>query len=106
MLVAVSSGDDSSSNGSAPDDPFGPPKEPLLVHCIECGREYESSRIWYDTASAGAGRGGFWRCATPGCGGAGYGFDIFPADGSPGGIDGGWFDDDGNPCDPPWLSGE
>lgn len=85
-------------------DCHAPPKEPLLVHCIECGQEYESSRIWFDTTSATADLDGIWRCATPNCGGIGYGFDIFPADGSPGGLDGGWFDDDGNPCDPPWLS--
>lgn len=75
-----------------------------MVHCIHCGQEYLSSEIWFDPAPSATTAGGFWRCGTPGCDGLGYGFDIFPADGSDGGLDGGWFDDDGNPCDPPWLA--
>ncbi len=54
----------------AAEDPFSPPEEPVQVQCLHCGLEYSSSEIvWRD---------GFWRCPTPGCGGAGFTFDIFP----------------------------
>lgn len=82
-----------------------------MVHCIECGREYMSTEIFFKPLPP-ASRGsssleGVWSCPTPKCGGIGFCFDIYPADGStPEGVDGGWFDDDGNPSLPPWLCGE
>jgi hypothetical protein len=87
------------------DDPMAPPAEPVLVHGAHCNQEYMSSEIRYESR----GEGGFWVCRTPGCSGAGFGFDIFPIDGAiegPGGFMGGWFDDDGNRVPPPWLRGE
>lgn len=113
---------DSTDPGQAPgaDDPFAPPAEPVLAHCQHCGQEYMTSEIRYerrgdrgDGARGGDGEAGeergFWVCPTPGCAGAGFGFDIFPIDGEiegPGGFVGGWFDDDGNRVPPPWLRGE
>jgi hypothetical protein len=53
-----------------PDDPFGPPDSPREVLCIHCWKRYGSEAIRWDGVS------GVWSCATPGCGGVGYGFDI------------------------------
>lgn len=54
------------------DDPFRPPDVPVQVRCLHCGQVYSSDRIeWRD---------GFWSCPIPGCGGAGFGFDIHPVD--------------------------
>lgn len=93
------------------DDPFAPPAEPVLAHCQHCGQEYMTSEIRHERRGDGGAGGerGFWVCPTPGCSGAGFGFDIFPIDGAiegPGGFVGGWFDDDGNRVPPPWLRGE
>lgn len=86
---------------------MAPPSEPLLVHCIECDQEYMSTEIWFrNAATPDDPLDGIWCCPTKGCGGIGYGFGIYPADGSDGGLDGGWFDDDGNTCEPPWMSEE
>jgi hypothetical protein len=61
-------------------DCFRPPDVPVEVHCIHCGREYDSYLIWWDEEIVDGERSGFWRCPTPGCGGAGFGFDIWPTD--------------------------
>jgi len=61
-------------------DCFRPPDVPIEVHCIHCGREYDSYLIWWDEEIVDGKRDGFWRCPTPGCGGAGFGFDIWPTD--------------------------
>lgn len=61
-------------------DCFRPPDVPVEVHCIHCGREYDSYLIWWDEEIVDGERDGFWRCPTPGCGGAGFGFDIWPTD--------------------------
>jgi len=53
-------------------DPFGPPSPPRLVRCLHCDQTYMSSLMQW--------RDGCWSCGTPGCGGAGYHFDIFDAD--------------------------
>lgn len=61
-------------------DPFRPPDIPVEVHCLHCDQEYESYLIWWDESTGDEQVRGFWRCPTPGCGGAGFGFDIFPTD--------------------------
>ncbi len=62
------------------DDPFGPPEQPTQVHCLHCDRDYMSDLIqWCEDVVDGQ-VSGFWRCPTPGCDGAGFGFDIFPTD--------------------------
>lgn len=61
-------------------DCFRPPAIPTEVHCLHCGGEYESYLIeWREEVRDGR-RMGFWRCPTPGCGGAGFGFDLLPTD--------------------------
>ena len=60
----------------AMEDCFKPPKDPCQVECIHCGNVYSSSEIvWVES-----GDGGFWRCPIEDCGGAGFGFDIYPTD--------------------------
>ena len=62
-------------------DPFHPPTIPTLVGCLHCGEEYDSYKIEWRVSTDGDGkRHGFWCCPTPGCGGCGFGFDIFPVD--------------------------
>ncbi len=61
-------------------DPFHPPKTPVEVHCLHCGREYESYLIYWEERETKDGMRGFWCCPTPGCDGLGFGFDIFPTD--------------------------
>jgi len=62
-------------------DPFGAPAISTVVHCIHCGEEYDSYRIeWRVERDAGGQERGFWCCPMPGCGGMGFGFDIFPVD--------------------------
>lgn len=60
----------------AREDPFRPPAEPCRVRCLHCGQEYSSSEIVWRRS----GDRGFWRCPVEDCGGAGFGFDIFPVD--------------------------
>jgi hypothetical protein len=69
-------------------DCFKPPDQPILVHCIHCGEEYDSWRIvWvpFTAKEMADGHGspdftGMWCCPMAGCGGTGFKFDIFPAD--------------------------
>lgn len=62
-------------------DPFRPPPVSTLVHCLHCGQEYDSYRIEWRVSTDNTGRPhGFWCCPVPGCGGAGFGCDIFPVD--------------------------
>jgi hypothetical protein len=62
-------------------DPFGPPAISTLVHCLHCGEEYDSYRIeWRVETRTDGSQQGFWCCPTKGCGGIGFGFDIFPID--------------------------
>jgi len=62
-------------------DPFRPPAIPTLVGCLHCQEEYDSYKIeWRVSIDADGKRHGFWCCPTPGCGGCGFGFDIFPVD--------------------------
>jgi hypothetical protein len=62
-------------------DPFKPPAIPTEVCCLHCGREYESYLIeWRVKRCHDGQRHGFWCCPTPGCDGAGFGFDLFPTD--------------------------
>ncbi len=70
-----------SSGPPGPDtDPFKPPKLNTVVACLHCNEEYDSFKIhWVEDASWGVG-GGYWACATPGCDGKGFCFDIFPTD--------------------------
>jgi hypothetical protein len=63
-----------------PDDCFAPPEESIEVSCLHCGQVYQSDMIrWADEVIDGR-KMGFWRCPTPDCDGAGFGFDIFPTD--------------------------
>lgn len=65
----------------AQSDCFKPPAVPTLVHCIHCHNEYDSYQIEWRIDVDQAGRThGFWCCPMPGCGGKGFGFDIFPVD--------------------------
>jgi hypothetical protein len=62
-------------------DPFRPPAIPTEVGCLHCGQEYDSYLIEWRVETDDAGNQmGFWCCPTPGCGGRGFGFDIFPTD--------------------------
>jgi hypothetical protein len=68
------------------DDCFHPPSIPTEVYCLHCQCTYESYLIeWRESVGGDGAMRGFWRCPTPGCGGAGFGFDIHPVD--PGYID-------------------
>lgn len=61
---------------SAQSDCFGPPKKPVAVMCIHCGKEYASDQmIWGRKKGVGA-RWAMWWCATPECYGAGFGVDV------------------------------
>jgi len=92
-------------------DPFKPPAIPTEVCCLHCGREYESYLIEWRVKRCDDGFvRGFWCCPTPGCDGAGFGFDLFPTDpdyigedGEPMGLfleeDEAW-DEEGEGCDP------
>jgi hypothetical protein len=62
------------------DDPFRPPDIPTEVHCLHCDEEYESYLIrWVPHRDADPTEG-FWCCATQGCDGKGFCFDIWPTD--------------------------
>jgi hypothetical protein len=62
-------------------DPFGPPALSTLVACLHCGQDYDSYRIeWRIETDADGKLHGFWCCPIAGCGGMGFGFDIFPVD--------------------------
>ncbi len=62
-------------------DPFGLPAIPTLVGCLHCQQEYDSYLIEWRVKPGRDGRPhGFWCCPTPGCGGVGFGCDIFPTD--------------------------
>jgi hypothetical protein len=76
-------------------DPFHPPAIPIEVGCLHCGQTYESYLIEWriETCSDGS-QHGFWCCPTPGCGGRGFGCDIFPTDPD-------WVDEEGNKI---WFS--
>ncbi|MBV8780232.1 MAG: hypothetical protein JO353_02435 [Phycisphaerae bacterium] len=66
---------------AAKEDCFGPPAEPCLCFCLHCQREVMSDQMWFQPALKKNGKvDGFWMCPTPNCGGAGFGFDIFPVD--------------------------
>jgi hypothetical protein len=78
-------------------DPFYPPAIPTLVFCLHCRQEYESYRIeWRIHTDADGKQHGFWCCPIEGCGGVGFGCDIFPVDKDYQDERGGWcWDDDG-----------
>lgn len=61
-------------------DSFHPPAIPIEVCCLHCGKEYESYLIYWKKFKGESGTPGFWCCPIPGCGGMGFGFDIFPTD--------------------------
>ncbi len=76
-------------------DPFRPPEIPTLVGCLHCGEEYDSYLIEWRILKAHDGKmSGFWCCPTPGCGGLGFGCDIFPVDPDFRDERGGWVYDD------------
>jgi hypothetical protein len=63
------------------EDGLHPPAIPTEVFCLHCRQTYESYLIeWRVTTNDRGERHGFWCCPTPGCGGAGFGCDIFPTD--------------------------
>lgn len=68
--------------------PFGPPKEPVEVQCVECGGIYMSDRIELrpDTILGGSA----WCCPMTGCNAAGFGFDLLPTDPNYRDENGGW----------------
>ncbi|MEX0885318.1 MAG: hypothetical protein WD009_02660 [Phycisphaeraceae bacterium] len=77
-------------------DPFRPPDIPTEVFCLHCRQEYESYLMeWREEAFEGR-LDGAWCCATEGCSGRGFGFDIFPTDPDYRGPDGQpmWEDDE------------
>ncbi|MEX2218579.1 MAG: hypothetical protein WD749_07430 [Phycisphaerales bacterium] len=90
-------------------DPFRPPKASCRVFCMHCQEKYDSYRIeWREFQSKDGTREGFWCCPTPGCGGKGFLFDIYPTDPNwedeeNRGMSGGWYDDDGNPAAAPFA---
>lgn len=68
-------------------DRMKPPQQPILVHCLHCGEEYDSWRmIWVPftekelAEDRKSGLKGFWCCPIEGCGGAGFTVDIWPVD--------------------------
>jgi hypothetical protein len=76
-------------------DPFRPPEIPTEVSCLHCGKVYESYLIeWRVEAGPDGAQHGFWCCPTPGCSGAGFGFDILPTDHEYQDERGGWVHDD------------
>jgi hypothetical protein len=76
-------------------DPFGPPEVSVEVECLHCGQRYESYLIeWRIATDADGKQHGFWCCPTPGCGGMGFGFDIFPTDPNYCDERGGWISND------------
>jgi hypothetical protein len=90
-------------------DPFRPPKANCRVYCMHCEEKYDSYRIvWREFEREGDTKEGFWCCPIEGCDGKGFLFDIHPTDPNweddeDRGMSGGWFDDDGNPMDPPFA---
>ncbi len=78
-------------------DCFRPPAIPTAVGCLHCGEVYESYQIeWRVSQDADGKPHGFWCCPTEGCGGCGFGFDIFAVDPEYQYENGGWvwFDDE------------
>jgi hypothetical protein len=76
-------------------DPFHPPEIPTEVSCLHCGKVYESYLIeWRVETCPDGTQHGFWCCPTPGCSGAGFGFDILPTDHEYQDELGGWIQDD------------
>lgn len=67
--------------------PFAPPEIPIEVHCIHCGETYDSWQM--EVRNEGPGDEPAWCCATPGCDGLGFLFDIWPVDPE-------WRDEHGN----------
>lgn len=58
-------------------DVFGPPSEPIEVHCLHCNHVYMSDLIVPVEADDGSIH---YACPVPNCSGMGFGFDIHPAD--------------------------
>jgi len=76
-------------------DPFRPPEIPTEVGCLHCQQVYESYLIERRERTCADGNvRGFWCCPTPGCDGAGFGFDILPTDPDYQDERGGWIRDD------------
>lgn len=60
------------------EDPFAPkPGRKRLVKCLHCGDEYTEDLVIFGTKPAASDAPEpLWWCPTPGCDGAGVGFDI------------------------------
>jgi hypothetical protein len=81
-------------------DPFHPPRDSVEVGCLHCGQTYQSDEIvWRLRESHDGLIRGYWVCPVEGCGGAGFGFDIFPTDPHYRDERGGWVMDDENEAD-------
>jgi len=77
-------------------DPFKPPAISIEVGCLHCQEVYDSYLIeWRVKTGSDGKQHGFWCCPTPGCDGAGFGFDILPTDMTYQDEHGGWIQDDG-----------
>lgn len=100
-------------------DQFAPPMVPCECYCLHCQRFFMSDLMWFQRVKNSKDESeGFWMCPTPNCDGAGFTFDIFPADPDHP-ANAGWtwtdeeddieFDDEGNPVpesDRQWNSDE
>lgn len=64
----------------AKSDSFHPPEPSRRVKCQHCGKQFQSSEMFWGTKAEVRTYGPIWWCPTPKCDGAGYGFDIFDAE--------------------------
>lgn len=69
------------------EDHMKPPEVSTLVHCLHCGREFESLEIiWVPfteeemRCDGKSSIRGMWRCPIEGCDGAGFACDLWPVD--------------------------
>lgn len=69
------------TSAEARSDGFGPPEPPVAVVCMHCGKGYMSDRMVWGTKPGTRAMSPLWWCPTENCDGAGYGFDIYRADG-------------------------
>ena len=91
-------GDNSPQESCDPQaDHFRPPSIPTEVQCTYCRREFDSWKMeWHEEYCDGEIQG-FWCCPTDGCGGRGFGFNIWPTE--PNYIDPDGRDLSRKPCD-------
>jgi len=62
-------------------DYFRPPSIPTEVQCYHCRREFDSWKmVWREMFCEDGEIHGFWCCPIDGCGGRGFGYDIWPTE--------------------------